>query len=92
MHWTGIEKYVNNYVGEYTCDEGDTPVREVGQMGTMPFNRTLADWLKFNIENRTKFDASISSGLAIMAVNRHAFKPKVEKKVFTLKMKTFKRN
>ncbi len=92
MHWTGIEKYVNNYVGEYTCDDGDTPVREVGQMGTMPFNRTLADWLKFNIENRTKFDASISSGLAIMAVNRHAFKPKVEKKVFTLKMKTFKRS
>ena len=91
MHWTGIEKYVNNYVGEYTCEEGETPIREVGEIGSMYFIRTLQDWLRFNIENRTKFDASISSGLAIMAVNRHAFKPKVEKKVFTFKMKTFGR-
>jgi hypothetical protein len=31
------------------------------------FSRTLEDWAKFDISNRTKFDASISSGLAIMA-------------------------
>jgi len=33
----------------------------------MYFNRTLNDWSKFDITRRTKFDATISSGLAIMA-------------------------
>ena len=33
----------------------------------MYFNRTLEDWARFDVSNRTHFDASISSGLAIMA-------------------------
>ena len=33
----------------------------------------LNDWAKFDINNRTKFDAAISSGLAIMACNRHLY-------------------
>ena len=37
--------------------------------------RTLEDWAKFNINNRTKHDASISSGLAIMACNKNKYKP-----------------
>ena len=44
-------------------------------MGTMPFNRTLEDWATFNINNRTKHDASISSGLALMACNKHRYRP-----------------
>jgi hypothetical protein len=44
-------------------------------MGSMPFNRTLEDWAKFDISDRTKFDASISSGLAIMANQRHLYLP-----------------
>ena len=44
-------------------------------MGTMPFNRTLEDWARFDISNRTKFDASISSGLAIMATQKHLYLP-----------------
>ena len=44
-------------------------------MGTMYFSRTLEDWARFNINNRTKFDASISSGLAIMATQRHLYQP-----------------
>ena len=43
--------------------------------GDMYFNRTLNDWVKFNINNRTKHDASISSGLAIMACNKHMYTP-----------------
>jgi hypothetical protein len=45
------------------------------------FNRTLNDWAKFDITKRTKFDASISSGLAIMACNRNLYRPnaKIEK-------------
>ena len=33
----------------------------------MYFMRTLEEWSRFDINNRTQFDASISSGLAVMA-------------------------
>jgi len=89
-HWTSLEKYVNDYVGEYVCEDGEQPIREIGEIGDMPFNRTLGDWLKFDINNRTKFDASISSGLALMAVNREIYRPKVERKTVTLKIKRYR--
>lgn len=89
MHWTAIEKYVHDYVGEYSVQDGEQPIREVGDVGNMYFDRTLADWLKFDVKNRTKFDASISSGLALLAVNRHRFKPQEEKKVYKFKIKTY---
>ena len=41
----------------------------------MYFQKTLEDWAKFNINDRTKHDASISSGLAIMACNKHMYTP-----------------
>ena len=41
----------------------------------MPFTRTLEDWARFDINNRTKFDATISSGLAIMANQKHLYTP-----------------
>jgi hypothetical protein len=53
-------------------------------MGDMPFVRTLEDWAKFDISNRTKYDASISSGLAIMATQRHLYQ--TEKKVSKIKI------
>ena len=46
----------------------------------MYFNRTLTDWSGFDINNRTKYDATISSGLAIMACNRNLYKPVADKK------------
>ena len=49
--------------------------RDSDEMGTMPFMRTLDDWAKFDITNRTKYDASISSGLAIMANQKHLYTP-----------------
>ncbi len=48
-------------------------------MGTMYFGRTLEDWAKFDINNRTKFDAAISSGLAIMANQKHLYTPSKQK-------------
>ena len=33
----------------------------------MFFNRTLLDWSNYDINNRTRFDATVSSGFAIMA-------------------------
>jgi hypothetical protein len=64
-HAAAIESYINNYVGE----------KEDGSYGDMYFNNTLNDWAKFDINKRTKFDAAISSGLAIMACNKHRYAP-----------------
>jgi len=41
----------------------------------MYFQKTLEDWATFNINNRTKHDASISTGLALMACNKHRYMP-----------------
>ena len=70
-HAAAIEMYIQSHVGQIKDAE----------FGNMYFNRTLNDWAGFDINKRTKFDASISSGLAIMANNRHLYAPnaKVEK-------------
>ena len=44
----------------------------------MYFQKTLEDWAAFDINNRTKHDASISSGLAIMACNKNKYRPVAE--------------
>jgi len=88
-HWTSIEKYIIDYVGEYSPEPGEQEIRQVGAMGVMPFNRTLSDWLKFNINKRTDFDASISSGFALMGVNRHKYKPVIERKPVSISFKRF---
>ena len=49
--------------------------RPSDEIGDMPFTRTLEDWAKFDINNRTRFDATISSGLAIMANQKHLYTP-----------------
>ena len=70
-HAAAIEMYIQDHVGYNT----------EGNIGSLAFNRTLNDWARFDINKRTKFDASISSGLAIMANNRHLYAPnaKIEK-------------
>ena len=68
-HAAAIESYISQHVGE---------------SDKVPFNDTLNDWSKFDINNRTKFDATISSGLAIMACNRHLYTPKQERSTTTI--------
>ena len=63
-HAAAIESYIEDFVG----------LKETGY-GDVYFQRTLEDWAKFNINNRTKHDASISSGLALMACNKHRYAP-----------------
>lgn len=82
MHATSIEAYIEKYVGLN---------KETNEHGYMPFNNTLEDWRHFDISDRTKYDASISSGLAIMAVNRNLFKPQSETKKYVVNLKTFKK-
>ena len=52
----------------------------------MYFNNTLNDWAKFDINKRTKFDAAISSGLAIMACNKNLYAPNQEKQKLKLNL------
>ena len=63
-HAAAIESYIEDYVGLLETGYGD-----------MYFQRTLEDWAKFNINQRTKYDATISSGLAIMACNKNKYRP-----------------
>jgi len=77
-HASAIESYIEKYIGI----DFESKYRGSDEMGTMPFTRTLEDWAKFNIDDRTKFDASISSGLAIMANQRQLYMPeKKESKI-----------
>ena len=66
-HAAAIESYIENFVG-YNNE----------QYGSMYFQRTLEDWAAFDINKRTKHDASISSGLAIMACNKNKYRPVAE--------------
>jgi len=70
-HAAAIEMYIQSHVG----------IKQDGTFGDLYFNELLNDWSRFDINKRTKHDASISSGLAIMANNRHLYAPnaKVEK-------------
>ena len=56
-HAQAIEDYIHNHVG----------INEKGEVGRMYFNRTLEDWIGYRIDNRTKFDLTISAGLALLA-------------------------
>ena len=74
-HASAIESYIEKHIGiDFNGD-----YRDVGDMGVMYFSRTLEDWAKFDISNRTKFDAAISSGLAIMANQKHLYTPSKQK-------------
>ena len=80
-HAAAIESYINEAVGLI----GD------GMYGDMYFERTLQDWARFDINRRTLFDASISSGLAIMACNKNLYAPvnKVVRKNISLGFKRY---
>ena len=67
-HAAAIESYIEENVGQ--LEEG---------YGNMYFQKTLEDWSQFDINRRTKYDATISSGLAIMACNKNRYRPVAER-------------
>jgi len=81
-HAAAIEMYIQDHVG----------MKKDGSFGDLYFNRLLNDWAKFDINKRTKFDATISSGLAIMANNRHLYAPnaKIEKPKLNISIARYK--
>jgi len=80
-HASAIESYIEQHVG---IDMEGT-YRPSDEMGVMAFTRTLEDWARFDINNRTKHDASISSGLAIMANQKHLYLKAVQKSKISVK-------
>ena len=83
-HAAAIEMYIQNHVGHL----------KDGEYGNIYFNETLNDWSRFDINKRTKFDATISSGLAIMACNRHLYRPnaKIEKPKLNISIAKYSNN
>ena len=79
-HAAAIESYIEKHIGI----DLEATYRDPDEMGSMYFTRTLEDWAKFDINNRTKFDASISSGLAIMANQKGVYLPEQKQSKISL--------
>jgi hypothetical protein len=60
-HAQSIEAYIHEHVGMNN---------ETGAYGNMYFNRTLEDWINFKIDDRTKYDLTISAGLALLGAQK----------------------
>ena len=84
-HATAIETYIERFVG--LDMEGN--YRQPDEIGDMPFNKTLQDWARFDVNDRTKFDASISSGYAIMANQKHVYLPEKKESKISIKFATY---
>ena len=84
-HASAIESYIEKHVGL----DFEGTFRDSEDMGIMPFIRTLEDWAKFDISNRTKFDATISSGLAIMANQKHLYLPTKKESKISINFATY---
>lgn len=78
-HAMAIEAYIHNNVGENI---------DTGNMGRMYLQDTLEDWIGFRIDNRTKYDLTISSGLCLLAAQ---IKPKTQKQADFTKKTFFRR-
>ena len=76
-HAAAIESYIEEHVGIVT---------EEGDHGKMYFQRTLEDWARFDITKRTDYDASISSGLALMAIHRLKYRPREARQTKSLSL------
>ena len=63
-----IQSYVYDYVGIN---------QETGGIGRVFFPELLKDWLEFDVNNRTKYDATMASGFTLLATQKF-IKEKVE--------------
>lgn len=78
-----VESYIEKYIG-VARDERDDE-RKQGDIGYMPFSRTLEQWKDVDPSSpggRTKFDAYISSSLALLGNQKKTFKATEKKEAF----------
>ena len=87
-HASAIESYIEKHIGI----DLSGAYREATDMGSMYFTRTLDEWARFDINNRTKFDASISSGLAIMANQKNLYLPEQKQSKINLNFARYTNN
>ena len=80
-HADAIGTYIEKQVGY----DLEGTYRSSDEIGNMYFNATLHDWGRFDINNRTSHDASISSGYAIMATQKHLYLPIVKTQKISVK-------
>ena len=66
-----VQAYIYDFVG----------YNEEGEIGVCYFDRLLKDWSQYEPENRTKYDSTIASGLALIAANKNVKRKEIEKKV-----------
>jgi len=64
-----IASYVYDYVGLN---------QETEEIGKCYFNRLLDDWSRFEPDNRTKYDATVASSLALLASQKHVRKKEIK--------------
>lgn len=79
-----IESYIEDFIG--VSHDGRNRLK--GEMGDMPFTRTLEQWKDVDLKDRTKYDAYISSSLSRIACQRRILKEKPKR---TLLRNPFKR-
>ncbi len=87
-HGSAIESYIEKHIGL----DLSGAYRDPSEMGSMYFSRTLDEWARFDISNRTKFDASISSGLAIMANQKNLYLPEQKQNKINLNFARYSNN
>ena len=87
-HASAIESYIEKHIGLDLTGA----YRDSTSMGSMYFTRTLDEWARFDISNRTKFDASISSGLAIMANQKNLYLPEQKQTKINLNFARYANN
>ena len=87
-HASAIESYIEKHVGL----DLSGAYRDPSEMGTMYFSQTLEEWARFDINNRTKFDATISSGLAVMANQKNLYLPEQKQNKINLNFARYANN
>ena len=76
-HAQGIESWINRHVGR---DEEDL----VGN--NLLFEKTIYELLRFEFEDRTDYDATMAMGLAIMANQKHMYRPHQPRETVTMEL------
>jgi hypothetical protein len=66
-HAQAVEWFVEEHVGHN---------KKTGEMGKMYFNKTLNDFIGFDINKRTKYDRTIAAGYALLGAQRVQVKKK----------------
>lgn len=84
-HAGAIETYIEKYVGY----DMEGTYRDPQDIGDMLFNETLLDWSGFDITERGDYDASIASGLAIMANQKTQYTPESKPKPLSINISRF---